>query len=167
MRSESYVIKSLELHLFFGRIMKEHSLFLRAGFTPADPSFSEQAEHFQKEFEKLLSQAVRLSSGVVGKEVLGSGEVITEFTAAAENETECLTGIPIDREITARTQRLRSRGRQGVPITPQLRRQVQQLNEKALELLNGLICFKEKILEKVCHEEMFTMNTKKPRCYSR
>lgn len=158
MRSESYVIKSLELHLFFGRIMKEHSLFLRAGFTPADPSFSEQAEYFQKEFEKLLSQAVRLSGGVVGREVLGSGEVITEFTAAAEKETECLTGIPIDQEITARTQRLRSRGRQGGQITPQMRRQVQQLNKKALELLNGLICFKEKILEKVCHGEMFTMN---------
>ena len=27
-----YVISSLELHLFFARIMKEHALFLEAGF---------------------------------------------------------------------------------------------------------------------------------------
>lgn len=33
---QQYVVLSLELHLFFGRIMKEHALFLRAGFTPRD-----------------------------------------------------------------------------------------------------------------------------------
>lgn len=31
-----YIVQSLELHLFFARIMKEHSLFLKAGFTPAN-----------------------------------------------------------------------------------------------------------------------------------
>ena len=31
-----YVVLSLELHLFFARIMKEHALFLKAGFTPAN-----------------------------------------------------------------------------------------------------------------------------------
>ena len=29
---EKYVRASLETHLFFGRIMKEHALFLQAGF---------------------------------------------------------------------------------------------------------------------------------------
>ncbi len=33
---QQYVILSLELHLFFGRIMKEHSIFLEAGFKPAN-----------------------------------------------------------------------------------------------------------------------------------
>ena len=40
MDTHNFIEKSLELHLFFGRIMKEHSLFLRAGFTPANNSFS-------------------------------------------------------------------------------------------------------------------------------
>ncbi|HCU2975703.1 TPA: DUF2935 domain-containing protein, partial [Clostridioides difficile] len=31
--NQKYVILSLELHLFFSRIMKEHALFLEAGFT--------------------------------------------------------------------------------------------------------------------------------------
>lgn len=37
---DRYVTLSLELHLFFARIMKEHSLFLEAGFTPADGDFA-------------------------------------------------------------------------------------------------------------------------------
>ena len=37
---QQYVILSLELNMFFGRIMKEHSLFLEAGFTTANPEFS-------------------------------------------------------------------------------------------------------------------------------
>lgn len=44
MNPNRYMIRSIELHLFFARIMKEHALFLRAGFTPAAPSFSEKAE---------------------------------------------------------------------------------------------------------------------------
>lgn len=42
MHTEHYIRKSLELHLFFGRIMKEHALFLRAGFTPADADFAKK-----------------------------------------------------------------------------------------------------------------------------
>ena len=71
-----YVERSLELHLFFGRIMKEHSLFLRAGFTPASPSFSEKAEHFKCEFEKLLCEAVRLANGIVSQQMLQSQELV-------------------------------------------------------------------------------------------
>ena len=62
MHTENYVMQSLELHLFFGRIMKEHSLFLRAGFTPAGAAFSRQAEMYQREFENLLRQALQLTN---------------------------------------------------------------------------------------------------------
>ena len=31
---KDYVKTSLELHLFFARIMKEHAIFLQAGFMP-------------------------------------------------------------------------------------------------------------------------------------
>lgn len=102
MNTDNYVIKSLELHLFFGRIMKEHSFFLKAGFTPANPCFSDKAEFFIREFEKLLCRAVTLSDGVVGKSVLCSGEVVTDFTVLAEQQTEHFTGIPINKAITAK-----------------------------------------------------------------
>lgn len=151
-----YVRKSLELHLFFGRIMKEHALFLQAGFTPAAAGFSEQADAFRKEFETLLEQAVKLSDGIAGKRVLHSGEIVTEFTALAEEQTECLTGIPIDREITARTKGLRAGG--GRSHAPQVQGAVRRLNRTALRLLSGLIEFKERILECVEQGELFTLN---------
>ena len=157
MNTNHYVVKSLELHLFFGRIMKEHALFLRAGFTPADPSFSEKAEFYLKEFEKLLSEAVRLSDGVVGRQVLSSGEVVTEFTALAECQTERFTAIPIDQEITAQEKRLRC-GETPCGNVAQLVGKVRSLNRTALRLLDGLIGFKEHILQCVLRCEMFTLN---------
>lgn len=152
-----YITKSLELHLFFGRIMKEHSLFLKAGFTPADPSFSDRAGFFQTEFEKLLSQAVSLSDGAVSRSVLDSGEIVTEFTQNAEKKTESFTGIPIDKEITSRELELTAGRIQG-NVSPEIRRQVRRLNRRALELLDGLIAFKERILHNVLNCRMFTMN---------
>lgn len=153
---ERYVVLSLELHLFFARIMKEHALFLKAGFTPVDQSFASEADFYKREFEMLLRRAVALSSGVIGKCVLSSGELITEFTANAEKQTQCFTGIPIDREIT----RMESRLCCGDParINSKLCHQVQQLNQTALRLLSGLIGFKEKVLSKMLHCCMFTMN---------
>ncbi len=108
MHTDDYVVSSLELHLFFGRIMKEHSLFLRAGFTPANESFSKQAEVYKREFETLLCQAIALSDGVISQDVLCSGELVTEFTALAEQQTERFTGIAINRRITSRELQLRN-----------------------------------------------------------
>ena len=47
--SQEYVVQSLELHLFFARIMKEHSLFLKAGFLPANAALVAQAERLLEE----------------------------------------------------------------------------------------------------------------------
>ena len=150
-----YVVQSLELHLFFGRIMKEHAFFLKAGFTPAQPNCVEQAATYQKEFEELLCQAVELSDGIVSREVLCSGEVVTEFTELAEKQTQCLTGIPIDTKITGKTLCLKSGECTGAA---ELRRKVRQLNRTALRLVSGLIAFKEDILKCVLRCEMFTVN---------
>ncbi len=155
--NNNFVEKSLELHLFFGRIMKEHSLFLEAGFTPANPNFSEKAEHFKCEFEKLLCDAVKMSNGIVSQCVLRSGELVTEFTALAEKQTECFTGINIDNEITNLEMRLRS-GCGKCNEKTEFRGMVKQLNQRALKLLDGLISFKETILLNVLNGEMFTMN---------
>lgn len=154
MNTNQFVIKSLELHLFFARILKEHAFFLRAGFTPADPAFTERAAFFQRGFEALLRDAVMLTGGTVSQEVIGSGEIVTEFTAWAEKQTECFTGIPIEKEITNHSLRLRP----GDCLRPQIQGKVHRLNRTALKLLNGLIDFKETILRRVLRCEMFTLN---------
>lgn len=152
-----YVVDSLELHLFFGRIMKEHAFFLRAGFTPAAPDCGDKAGFYRCEFENILRQAVALSSGVVGGEVLASGEVVTRFTSLAEKQTQCLTGIHIDCSITESELRLKCADQQR-GISGELLRKVRQLNRKVLRLLDGLIAFKEGILNKVLQGELFTVN---------
>lgn len=157
MNTNRYVVKSLELHLFFARIMKEHALFLRAGFTPAAPEFSEKAEYYLGRFEEILGEAVELADSTVRKEVLTSGEVVTEFTALAERQTEHLTGIPINKEITRRTLRLQS-GELPFCSMAQMQSKVHRLNRTALKYLNGLIEFKEMILKCVQQGDLFTLN---------
>ena len=151
-----YITQSLELHLFFARIMKEHALFLRAGLTPIDTSFAKEAELYKREFEKLLCRAVSLGDGVVGCKTLRSGELFTEFTSRAESQTEQFTGISINKAITLREERLRCAEENR--FDRETAQQIRDLNQTALKWLEGLIAFKERMLNRVLHCRMFTMN---------
>lgn len=154
--NQQYVICSLELHLFFARIMKEHSLFLMAGFPSANAACVKEAERYKCAFEGLLRRAVALSDGVVGQKALSAGEFFTPFTACAEQQTQHLTGICIDQKLTALETRLRAGD--CTVRNPELYRQVKRLNQAALRQLDGLIALKERILDHVLHCHMFTMN---------
>ncbi len=72
--SQRYLTLSLELHLFFGRIMKEHSIFLEASFTPKKLKLSKEADSYKVRFEKLLLDTIRISDGFPRKSVIDSGE---------------------------------------------------------------------------------------------
>ena len=61
-----YLSLSLELHLFFDRIMKEHSLFLELGFTEKENSMKNISRKFQQAFNKLLQKSVEIASGNIG-----------------------------------------------------------------------------------------------------
>lgn len=97
---KDYVRTSLELHLFFARIMKEHALFLQAGFMPKNTEYIQEAMLYKRQFEKLLADTVSVSNYMIRPNVLNSGEIVTEFTYGAERKTEELTGIAIDSNIT-------------------------------------------------------------------
>lgn len=152
---ENYAALSLETHLFFARIMKEHSLFLEAGFPCADQDWIRRADFFRKEFEDLLRDTVRISNGNVNPSVLKSGELTTEFTIPAENRTQCLTGVEIDSRITQETQKLSSGCRKE---TRESLSEIHNLNRRAIRNLNGLIEFKENILSEVSNGNLFTGN---------
>lgn len=153
---KDYARISLETHLFFGRIMKEHSLFLEAGFMRKDVGWIRRASLFRNQFEDLLRQAVRLSDGMISHCVLDSGELVTEFTLDAERGTSHLGGIPIDSSITRREMNLKRMSDMGEE-RENIRR-IQRLNERAVELLDGLIAFKESILREVGECRLFTAN---------
>lgn len=52
--------------------MKEHALFLKAGFAPPNADFAKKAEFYKREFEQLLHQAITVSASGVSCEVLQS-----------------------------------------------------------------------------------------------
>lgn len=154
--TRQYVAASLELHLFFARIMKEHALFLEAGFTPANASLAKEADRLKEQWEGLLLEAVGLANGLISSQVLRSGEIITEFTALAEQQTQRLTGVAINQKITALEAALTC-GESFCP-RPELTRRVRRLNQAALRLVEQLIRLKERIIASVSSGSMFTMN---------
>ncbi|MGN1155904.1 MAG: DUF2935 domain-containing protein, partial [Agathobacter sp.] len=69
---QNYVTLSLETHLFFARIMKEHGLFLEAGFPCVNTNWIQRADSFREQFEDLLRDVVKLSDGRMNEQILNS-----------------------------------------------------------------------------------------------
>lgn len=153
---ENYVRISLETHLFFARIMKEHSLFLQAGFVQKDAEWIRKAEYFRLQFEDLLRDTVQMSNRMVGDQFLESGEMVTKCTLDAERKTSDLTGIAIDSRITSAQANMECG--HNCNFDKDDARVIHRLNERAIWLLNGLIEFKEHILKRVEDCQMFTAN---------
>ena len=158
-RAQDSIVDSLELHLFFARIMKEHAFFLKVGFLPPNANLAQEGERFLRQFEAVLSRAISLSNRVVRSCVLDSGELFTEFTDRAECQTQRLTGTFLNRSLTARAKALTGRACSDALCVPQaLVRQVRQLNRDALVLVDGLIRYKERLLDCVHSCRLFTGN---------
>lgn len=153
---ENYAVLSIETHLFFARIMREHALFLEAGFPCKETAWIQKADWLRRQFEALLRDVTGLANGRVGSCILNSGEVVTEFTIPAERKTEGLSGIPIDSRIS----RMQHRLLPGCPRreNKELNRIVRGINRRALELLKELIRFKETMLQRIGEGELFNTN---------
>ncbi len=151
-----YVKLSLETHLFFARIMKEHSLFLLVGFPEINTKYREKADWFRTQFEEGLKETVHLANGIVNADVLSSCEIVTEFTMKAEEQTEKLTGVPINCQITAAEHKLRPGNSCG--INREMVQKVRALNRRMFQLVNGLIEFKENVLQEVLSCKLYTSN---------
>ena len=158
-RTQGYVVTSLELHLFFARIMKEHAFFLKVGFLLPNANLAGEGEHFMRKFEALLARAIALSDCVVRRCVLDSGEVFTEFTDCAERQTQRLTGTCISRELTACAMQLKGRdSNDDLCVSQDLVNQVCRLNRDGLALVEYLINYKERILRSIQSCNLFTVN---------
>lgn len=148
-----FVSRSLELNLFFLRIMKEHSLFLEAGFVCGDLPLIQRANSFKDEFDNLLKEAVEMANGNISSPVVGSGEIVTQRTMDAEKQTEDVSKIGIDTALTAMELKLRSG--QG---NPSLKDAVSDLNNRAMTHTKALIDFKTEVLDEVLGCRLYTSN---------
>ena len=153
---QKYVVLSLELHLFFARIMKEHSIFLEAGFTPKDSKLAKEADNYKLQFEEILSDTARLGNGIIRESVLDSGEFFTDYTLSTEGKTQKLTGIAINQKITLMELKLNCEKTKH--INSEMVKNVKKLNKKAAKLVECLIDLKMRILNGMLSCELFTTN---------
>lgn len=148
-----FVKKSLELNLFFLRIMKEHSLFLAIAFLPNQKDMIDLALRFNHRFNQLLLEAIELGRGIVAF----NDDVVTEYTIAAEKATELFTGVPIDTNLTESELYLSEQSMKRINSST-LNERVRDLNNKAFVATMELINFKTKIIDNVLTCKLYTAN---------
>lgn len=153
---KEFITMSLDLNLFFLRIMKEHSFFLEIGFTPRDKNMGEKAGMFRQRFEQMLSEATALANGNVSANALSSRQVTTQYTLEAERLTNFYTGIPFNLDLTRREEMLQPAGF-GM-AGARMEEAVENLDRKAYQLTAELAMFKEELLRSVRSCKMFTVN---------
>ena len=152
MNREDYVRLSLELHLFFDRIMKEHSLFLEASFTEKNKNLKTMANDFQKAFSRILEDVITLANGNVSREFLDNNEIVTKNTIEAEQKTSELSGILINTDITQRELKLQSGN---INVSEELINNISNINKQTLPAIQNLIQFKTNVLNQVLFPRFF------------
>ncbi len=155
MNQMEYIRLSLELHLFFDRIMKEHSFFLEASFMEKDKLLKQTASGFQRQFSAILEEVVNLANANISNDLLQSDEIVTKDTLEAEKKSSKLSGIPINTNITAKELSLRS-GR--VDSNIQLANRISNINRRTLTIIQNFIQYKENILRNVLSCQLYTTN---------
>ncbi len=154
MDENNYLSLSLELHLFFDRIMKEHAIFIEASLPDKDKKIKRIANNFQMAFSNVLSKAINLANDNVSESFLTSNEMITKNTLVAEEKTTNLTGIKIQTDLTVKEQAIKARNQNSsVNI-----REVQSLNSQTIPILNNYISFQNQLLNEVLNCKIFTTN---------
>lgn len=156
MSKTDFIRHSLELNLFFARIMKEHLVFVASAFTPKNYNLIQPANELKDSLDNLLVETVMLSNGVISPEAIASGEIITQFTLNAELATQFYTGIAIDTRITQAEAALV--GSAHIIHNPMLEQRVYALNQKAIAITTAVAQLKETVLRDVLACRMFTHN---------
>lgn len=155
MNNNDYIKLSLEIHLFFDRIMKEHSFFLEIAFLERDNEYKKIARDFKELFTNILNEVVNLANGNISKNLLSSEEIVTKNTLEAEKQSSELSGSYIDTNITLKELNLRSGN---INVTNKLLSRISNLNRRTLTSIQNLITFKNDILSRVLSCQMFTAN---------
>lgn len=152
MTNEIFVSESLDLNLFFLRILKEHGLFIAAGFPGKNEDLIKEALNFNTLFNNHLHQAVNLARGIIPIK----NDAVTEYTLTAEEKTAQLSGIPIDTGLTQEEMQLTRPRRMNV--SDALVANVFELNNRSIRLARGIVIFKTKVLDSMLNCTVFNIN---------
>ena len=156
MNREEFIQSSIELNLFWARIMKEHCIFIAAGLPYKDMHVMQSFDRYKVQFEMLLYETAEICGSLPPKSA-ASGMFLTEWTQEAEMKTQALTGISINQKITAHEKSALEKPRP-MPIgkLPVIYDVTRSINMKADNLTRGLIDLQNKVLDEVLEGRMFT-----------
>lgn len=155
MNNSDYIESSLELHLFFDRIMKEHSFFIEVAFTEKNDNLKKVARNFQMAFSNILNRIINLANGNINTNTLMTNDIVTNNTLNAERKTSELSGININQDLTIKEMNLKPGN---ISISEMLLNNIHTINRETLSLIEQLIQFKTDILNQVLNCKMFTTN---------
>ncbi|NNJ29905.1 DUF2935 domain-containing protein [Lacrimispora defluvii] len=153
---ESYIQCSLQYHLFWIRILKEHAIFIEATMPPPGKEYADQADTYKQQYDQLLEVAIKLSNGVIPLSVLESGQFYTQYTEEAERLAQLNTGITINSQLTRMTYDI-------IPCTADYtatnrnEQDVFMLNQNLLNLTTSFVQFQADLLNKRVSCGLFTM----------
>lgn len=140
---EDFTRVSLEINLFFQRIMKEHLFFIETNLQPVEAANKAKANFFKQSFEQLLAETAYYANGVVSEHTIDSNEFVTPYTLRAEEVTANLTGAEINTELTRAELELVG----GTDYNNDLQENIAyNINTKSLNLLNQVIAFQKNLL---------------------
>ena len=149
-----YIQISLEINLFYQRIIKEHMLLIETHLPSVETALITEANLLKKSMEQVLSETVILANGNISEEAIESHNIITQFTLPCEEITSKLTGVKINTNITMTELNLIA----GIPdCTPWLEIAIDEINKRTLNLLDEIISYKEKLMECVLNCRVFLM----------
>ena len=99
MHTDNYIAESLELHLFFGRIMKEiecfwnrimmeHAMFIRGLLDPTETELIKPADMFAEDYSKLLQSCDNARSRAMTDDSKAETVKFRDFKAAGAKGIE-------------------------------------------------------------------------------
>ncbi len=141
---QEYIQASIEINLFFQRIMKEHLFLIETNLQPVEIANIKKARMLKHCFEKLLAETVYYADGVISDNALQSNEFVTPYTLKAEEVTSILTGAKINTDITKNEYELISDS--NCYFSEWFENAIDDLNRRSYNLLEEVISFKKKLL---------------------
>lgn len=153
---ELFVQWSLQYHLFWLRIMKEHAIFIEATMPPPGKSLAQKADAYKQNYDQFLLTTIILSNGMIPRDALESGQYYTQFTEGAEQDAENYTGISTRPDITVKEYDI-APVYGNLTITGSLEQDVIHLNQSVLTLTDSFIQFQSDLLNDRASCRLFTM----------
>lgn len=150
---EAFIRASLEVNLFFQRIMKEHLFFIETNLQPVEAGYIAKANALKQSFEQLLAETTTYANGNISEKSIRSNQFVTPYTLKAEVLNSRLTGGNIDTDITRAQLELTSNSK--FDFLEWLESIVSDINTRSINLLEEVLAFQKKLMDEVLECEIF------------